>query len=59
MLAEQPDIVAKVKTTLLAMGDDHSGRTILGDLYNIDSLVEGKDADYEPVREAFAAVRNR
>ena len=59
MLTEHPGVVAKVKSALLAMGDDHSGHTILSDLYSIDSLVEGVDADYEPVREAFAAVRNR
>lgn len=59
MATDAPKLVTRVKQALLAMGEDHGGRTILGDLYNIDSLVEGRDEDYEPVRSAFAAVRNR
>lgn len=59
MTAAQAKVVAKVKETLIAMGETRTGRTILGDLYNIDSLTEGSDADYDPVRDAFSNVRNR
>ncbi|MBM4116248.1 phosphate/phosphite/phosphonate ABC transporter substrate-binding protein [bacterium] len=59
MRAAQPAIVAQVKGVLLAMGESNPGRLILGDLYNIDNLVPAEDADYEVVRSAFAAVRNR
>lgn len=59
MRAAQPAIVTQVKGILLAMGESNAGRLILGDLYNIDTLVPAEDADYEVVRKAFAAVRNR
>lgn len=59
MRAAQPAIVAKVEAILLAMGASNAGRVILGDLYNIDNLVPGEDGDYDVVRAAFAAVRNR
>lgn len=51
--------VALVKATLLEMGDSRTGQRILGDLYNIDDLTEGSDADYDPIRQAFQNVRNR
>ena len=59
MLETQAALVAKVKTVLLEMGGSNAGRVILGDLYNIDNLIPGQDADYDVVRAAFAAVRNR
>ncbi len=59
MLETQAALVAKVKTVLLDMGGSNAGRVILGDLYNIDNLIPGQDADYDVVRAAFAAVRNR
>ncbi len=51
--------VALIKATLVDMGDDRSGHRILNDLYNIDDLTEGSDADYDPIRQAFQSVRNR
>ena len=59
MRETQADLVAKVQTVLLAMGATNAGRVILGDLYNIDNLIAGQDTDYDVVRAAFAAVRNR
>ncbi len=59
MLEDRKKIVDQVKETLLAMGDTRTGRTILGDLYNIDDLTEGSDEDYDPIRQAFQNVRNR
>ena len=51
--------VALLKATLLDMGDSRTGHLILSDLYNIDDLTEGSDADYDPIRLAFQSVRNR
>lgn len=59
MADAQPKVVQAVKDALLAMGESRTGRTILGDLYNIDSLTEGTDADYDPIRAAFRNVRQR
>jgi phosphonate transport system substrate-binding protein len=56
---DQPKLVALLKTTLLEMGDTRTGHRILSDLYNIDDLTEGSDADYDPIRQAFQSVRNR
>ena len=55
---EQPKLVARLKESLIAMGDSRAGRTILNELYNIDSLMEGESSDYDPVRAAFHAVRS-
>lgn len=47
-----PDQVAAVKRGLLAMKrPDHA--TVLKDIYDIDGFVEGRDADYAPVRDAL------
>ena len=59
MRESQPALVEQVRTVLLAMGQSNAGRLILGDLYSIDNLIPGQDADYDVVRAAFAAVRNR
>ena len=59
MREAQPDVTAKIKATLMAMGDTRPGRIILRDLYNIDSLMEAVDADYDLVRDAFQTVRTR
>jgi phosphonate transport system substrate-binding protein len=59
MRERQAAVVEQVRAVLLAMGQSNAGRLILGDLYNIDNLIPGQDADYEVVRTAFAAVRNR
>lgn len=59
MRESQAALVEQVRTVLLAMGQSNAGRLILGDLYSIDNLIPGQDADYDVVRAAFAAVRNR
>ena len=47
-----PDQVAAVKRGLLAMKrPDHAA--VLKDIYDIDGFVEGRDADYAPVRDAL------
>ncbi len=58
MKEEQPEVVEQIKDSLIAMGDSRAGHTILRELYNIDSLMEGESADYNPVRAAFQAVRS-
>jgi phosphonate transport system substrate-binding protein len=59
MLKDWPGVVKLLKEKLMAMGESSTGQTILRDLYNIDSLTEGQNGDYDTVREAFQAVRQR
>ena len=59
MQESQPDVVDSIKSVLIDMGESKPGRTILKDLYNIDSLQEALSTDYDPVREAFQLVRQR
>ncbi|MCP4548212.1 MAG: phosphate/phosphite/phosphonate ABC transporter substrate-binding protein [bacterium] len=59
MNKDRPRLASLIKHTLMIMGDSRPGQVILRDLYNIDSLTEAVDADYDPVREAFEGVRSR
>jgi ABC-type phosphate/phosphonate transport system substrate-binding protein len=50
-----PDVVARVKTALLAMkGPEHAA--VLKNIYNIDGFEEAADADYDPVRDAVSLM---
>ncbi len=57
MLDKEGKLVKRLEEALIAMGDSRPGHTILRELYNIDSLESAASDDYEPVREAFQAVR--
>jgi len=59
LVEAQPRLVEHVVATLTEMGESRAGRTILRDLYNIDSLAVAESADYDPVRRAFELVRSR
>jgi phosphonate transport system substrate-binding protein len=59
MREEQPELVESLSEVLIAMGDSRAGHTILLELYNIDSLQKAASEDYEPVRLAFQAVREK
>ena len=50
-----PDVVARVKTALLAMkGPEHAA--VLKNIYNIDGFEAADDADYNPVRDAVSLM---
>ena len=52
------DQVLAIKRALLSMKrPDHTA--VLKDIYDIDGFVEGKDADYDPVRDALALMDYR
>lgn len=46
-----PALTQKVKDGLLALAADEQGKQVLMDLYEVEALVPGKDADYDPVRK--------
>jgi len=55
LLADQ---LLAIKRALLSMKrPDHTA--VLKDIYDIDGFVEGKDADYDPVRDALALMDYR
>jgi phosphonate transport system substrate-binding protein len=53
-----PGQIAVLKQALLSMKrPDHAA--VLRDIYDIDGFVEGRDADYDPVRDALALMDYR
>ncbi len=47
-------ISKKIEELFLDLSRDPKGKKMLRDLYQIDGFVRAKDADYDPVRQAFA-----
>lgn len=45
-----PELVARIKAAFLKYKDTPEGKKTLDDVYEVDDLVEAKDADYDPVR---------
>lgn len=53
-----PQLVTKVKDGLLKLASEPDGQRVLKELYDVDGLVPGADADYDPVRH-MAEVLNQ
>ena len=51
-----PALVAKIKAALLKFKTTPEGKKVLEDVYEVDDLVEAKDADYDSVREVAKAL---
>lgn len=49
-------LIDKVKTGFLQLAKSDNGKKLLNDLYRIDGLVEGTDADYDPIRRKAQLV---
>jgi len=52
----QPEKVAKIKAGIMGLSDSPEGQSALKNLYGIDSLVEAKSEEYEPLRKAAAKI---
>ena len=51
-----PALVAKIKAALLKFKATPEGKKVLEDVYEVDDLVEAKDADYDSVRAVAKAL---
>jgi phosphonate transport system substrate-binding protein len=51
-----PALVEQIKQALLKYSASEEGKKTLDTVYEIDALVEAKDADYDPVREVAKAM---
>jgi phosphonate transport system substrate-binding protein len=51
-----PAITNQIKQVFLRLSDTPQGRKKIREIYQVDGFVEGKPADYAPVREAFDKV---
>lgn len=49
-----PELARRIERIFLDLSAEPSGQKMLRELYQIDGFVAASDADYEPVREAFA-----
>lgn len=58
-IAANPKVSSGIVRALLEMGDSEAGRKILGDLYQVDYLVDAEKEDYNSVREAAEIFPNR
>lgn len=56
LMSEHPELVKKTVELFKAMGNDTEGRKILTALYRIDSMIDAKSAEFEPVRKAARAI---
>lgn len=51
-----PKITNQIKQVFLKLSNTPQGRKKIREIYQVDGFVEGKPADYAPVREAFDKV---
>lgn len=51
-----PKVINQIKQTFLKLSETPEGRKRVREIYQVDGFVEGKPADYAPVREAFDKV---
>ncbi len=54
---EHRDVVDKVVSVMLELGNSPEGKKVLKDLYHIDSMVPAKSEEYEPIREAARRLK--
>ena len=51
-----PKVINQIKQIFLKLSETPEGRKRVREIYQVDGFVEGKPADYAPVREAFDKV---
>ncbi|MDZ4677537.1 MAG: phosphate/phosphite/phosphonate ABC transporter substrate-binding protein [Oligoflexia bacterium] len=52
-----PEVVAKVMEAVKSLETTEEGKKALKDLYRIDSLIEAKSEDFEPLRKAADVIK--